>query len=704
MRHFQPLLTRSACEVEQVGARADERHQRHHQFFADRVNRRVGHLGEQLLEVGVQQLGLRRQRRDWRVGAHGAHGLLAGLGHGREQELDVFLRVAKGLLTVEQRHVGLGRGRLHVRHVLEQHLGAVQPLPVGVLGGQFFLQVLVGDDAVLLEVDEQHLARLQAPLGGDGLLGEVQHAHFRRQHDEAVTGDEITGGTQAVAVQRSADLAAVGEGDCRRSIPRLHQGGVVLVEGAAVFIHQRVAGPRFRDHHHHGVRQRVTGELQQLQRVVEAGAIRLAFIRDRPQLLHVGAEQVGAHGGITRRHPVVVAAQRVDLAVVADHPVRVGERPGREGVGREPLVHQRQSRRHLVVLEVGIIVAQVHAQHETLVDDGFGRHGHDIVARGIRVADRGHAVRHNLAHDIELAREAERVGVLEVGAAGHEHLAVEGFGRLDRLTQHGRVDRHVAPAQHFKVFFCRRLGKDVLDALAHGRVARHEHEAHAIVARCRQFETEALCFAREEVVRDLDQDASAVTGLRVRAHRTAMFQIFQDAQAVRNDAVALHVVDVGDHADTAGIVLVGRIVQTGFGGQSGLGQSLGACCRVVCHVRPSLPVAPEPVRSGWDQMHQMSNRFTSFSGAAGQGAGGVVEMAAPCCRLVRCVCLDYPVRTILALALPLWSLLGSALACTFLRAFETVAFPQGQADRACIAGFPFRSHFDDVSDLSGWSA
>ena len=47
---------------------------------------------------------------------------------------------------------------------------------------------------------------------------------------------------------------------------------------------------------------------------------------------------------LARLHPVDVAAQRVDLAVVRDVAVRVGERPGREGVRAEPLVHQRERR------------------------------------------------------------------------------------------------------------------------------------------------------------------------------------------------------------------------------------------------------------------------------------------------------------------------------------------------------------------------
>ena len=132
-------------------------------------------------------------------------------------------------------------------------LGAVEPLLIGMRAGELGLDLLVGDDAALLEVDEQHLAGLEPPFLHDALLGDGQHAGLRSHHDEAVVGHEIAGRPQAVAVERGADLAAVGEGHGGRAVPRLHQAGVIFVEGAALGIHQRIAGPGLRDQHHRGM-------------------------------------------------------------------------------------------------------------------------------------------------------------------------------------------------------------------------------------------------------------------------------------------------------------------------------------------------------------------------------------------------------------------------------------------------------------------
>jgi hypothetical protein len=51
--------------IHQIRLGPDARRQRHHQLFADRVDRRIGYLGEQLLEIFEEQLrpiGQHRQR------------------------------------------------------------------------------------------------------------------------------------------------------------------------------------------------------------------------------------------------------------------------------------------------------------------------------------------------------------------------------------------------------------------------------------------------------------------------------------------------------------------------------------------------------------------------------------------------------------------------------------------------------------------
>ncbi len=559
LAHFEPLAPRMSLEVEQVRPRADERDQAHDQFFADRVDRRVGDLGEVLLEVGVEKLRLVAERRDRRVGPHRTDRFLARHRHRRHQEGEVLLRIAERLLPVEQRHVGARGARLDRVEVFEHDLGRLEPFPVRVGARQLALDLVVGNDAAFDEVDEQHLARLQPPLGDDRLLGNRQHAHFGSEHEQAVVGDEIARRPEAVTVERGADLAAVGEGHRRRTVPRLHHRGVVLVEVAPRLVHQRVAGPRLRDQHHHRMGERIAAAHQELERVVETGGVRLALVGDRPQLGDVGAEQLGIDARLARRHPVDVAAQRVDLAVVGDHAVGMGEPPGREGVGGEALVDERQRGFEPRILQVLVVARQLMDQHHALVDDGPARHRNGIIFGDAVAAERVDAVGNHLAQDVQPA--LERILVGQGGAAADEHLALHRLDRLHAFAEIGIVDRNVAPADQVAAFVGDRFGDDRLGAGARLRVARHEELADRIMAGLGQGEAQLGAFLGEEAVRDLGEHAAAVAERRVGAGCAAMVEIGEDLETLFEDCVRGAALHVGDDADAARIAFLGGVVK-----------------------------------------------------------------------------------------------------------------------------------------------
>ena len=488
LAHFEALLVGKAFEVEQIRPRPDDRHQAHHQLFADRIDRRVGDLGEVLLEISEQRLPLVRQRRNRRVVAHGADGFFAGGAHRRHQQLQVFLRVAEGLLAIEQRQVRDVLAVAGFRQVFQHDLRALKPLLVGMALRQRRLELFVGNEAAFDQIDQQHLARLQAPLLDDVLFRNRQHAHFRRHDDAVVAGQQIARRPQAVAVERGADLAAVGEGERGRAVPRLHQRGVVFVEGAPLFVHQRIAGPGLGHHHHHGVGERVATLHQQFERVVEAGGVGLAFVGDRPQLVDVVAEQRRGHRALPRRHPVDVAAQRVDFAVMRDVAVRMRQRPGREGVGREALMHQRDGALEIRIVQIGIIGAELIGQEHALVDDRPARDRHRVIARRAALDAPVDRVGDRLAQDIEPALELV-FGELRLALAD-EDLRVERLGRLDRFAERLVVLRDVAPAEQHEALADDHVLVDVADDLAPVRVARHEQLADGVFAGLGQGEAE----------------------------------------------------------------------------------------------------------------------------------------------------------------------------------------------------------------------
>ena len=172
--------------------------------------------------------------------------------------------------------------------------------------------------------------------------------------DEVVLGHVVARRPQAVAIEHRADHAAVGEGNRRRAVPRLHQRRVVLVERPPL----RAAssrGPATARGSSSGCacgsdRPAMTRNSSTLSKVAvslpPSRMIGSIFFRSSPSTSDSQQRLAGAH-------PVDVAAQRVDLAVVRDVAVRVRQRPRRERVGAEALVDERERRLDDRVGEIG---------------------------------------------------------------------------------------------------------------------------------------------------------------------------------------------------------------------------------------------------------------------------------------------------------------------------------------------------------------
>ena len=138
---------------------------------------------------------------------------------------------------------------------------------------------------------------------------------------------------------------------------------------------------RLRDEQLQRVGDRAAGADQQLDDRVDrrrVGGLEVDHRQHRGELV---AEQLRAHRAFARPHPVAVAGQRVDLAVVGDHPVGVGELPAREGVGREARVHQAEGRLGALVAELGEEVLELGRAQHALVDEGAGGEGDDLQLR-----------------------------------------------------------------------------------------------------------------------------------------------------------------------------------------------------------------------------------------------------------------------------------------------------------------------------------
>ena len=240
--------------MQQVSLRANGVAEAGDQLLADGIQGRIGYLGKQLREVVEQHPRLVAEYRNRRVGTHGAECLLPRPSHGQHQQLQLLQCVTKYPLAPQYRlvtpHLMITGGK-----IIDMQQTGMQPVFIGMIGGQVVLQFFVVDDAALRSVDEEHATGLQAALSDHLVGGDVEHSYLGGHHHHIVRGDPEPTGAQTVAVQYRADHRTVAEGNGCGPVPRLHDGRVVLVKRSALRAHGGVVLPRFGDHHEHRMGQ-----------------------------------------------------------------------------------------------------------------------------------------------------------------------------------------------------------------------------------------------------------------------------------------------------------------------------------------------------------------------------------------------------------------------------------------------------------------
>ena len=257
--------------LEQIALRPEVHRQRHHELLANRIDRGIGNLREHLPEVRGEELRTLRQNRERRVVPHGPSRLFTSFTHWSQYHFQFVGRIPKRPLPSVKRNRPVSWQLILLfrdeRSQINPLLG--NPPPVRPHHRQLHLDRFVVEYPPLRGVDDEHLARLESPLGANVPDGNRQRARFRRHHDEIVGRNYVPRGAESVAIEHRRDLASVGEGDCGRPVPRLHQRSVVLVKCPPLLRHVVVAFPRLGNQHRHRVREGPSRERQQLEHVVE---------------------------------------------------------------------------------------------------------------------------------------------------------------------------------------------------------------------------------------------------------------------------------------------------------------------------------------------------------------------------------------------------------------------------------------------------
>lgn len=512
----------------------------------------IGHLGKELLEVIEQGLFVVGEDRQWDVHPHGGGGLRPGACHREDGVFHILIGITEGLLQPGQLLLGVA-GHLFVgdRQVLQPDEAPVQPLAVGLAGGVGLLQLRVINDTPLDCIHQQHLPRLQPGFLHDLPGVQVQGTHLGGEDQLTVVSDIVPGGAQPVPVQHRSHGVAVGEQDGGRTIPGLHHDGVILVQVPLGPADTAVLGPGLRDGDHHREGQVHAAHDQELQGVVQHGRVGPGPVDHRVDLVQGVIDHRVGHGLLPGQHPVCVAPDGVDLAVVEDQAVRVGPLPGGIGVGGEAGVNACDGAVVVPTLQVQVELPQFpHQEHPLIYHCPAGQGGDIGVVVGLLKDSAGH---------IQPAVELQSPG--RIPRPLHEGLLDVGHLGQCLLAQHLWADRHLPPAQKFHAFLGHNDLEHLLSLIAPESVLGKEKHTYAIVPRLPQLDAALRGRLLKKLVGDLEEDAHAVTGLSLSVLSRSMLQLLHDFQRTVHRLIALAALDVHHGSDAAGIVLKRRVIQ-----------------------------------------------------------------------------------------------------------------------------------------------
>ena len=520
--------------VQDVAQIAEPGFQRHHPAFAQGVDRRVGHLAEILPEEMRQRAVNRRQDSRRRIIAHRGDHFLAVLHHRGQNLLQLFNRIARRDLPLAQ----LGPGELRLlRHVLQQRVqinDLANPIAIGLGIGQLVLQLGVMEELALGHIDSNHLPRPQGALFANGGFIHRHHPCLRARNQQPIAGHDIAHRAQAIAIKAPADPAAVGHRQRRRTIPRLDDRVAVGIHIRPSLGHVgRGLGPRLR--HQHGFRHggRPARADQDLEHRIQSPRIRGATRNDRLDILSHIPKGGRSHADLVALHPVDVALQRVDLAVMGEHPEGLGQPPLREGVGAVTLVIDRKGGLEPLIHQIGVEGGDLFGQHHALVDDaaaGQGAQIHPLNPGGIG------GFLNPAADDVQLPLKLLLIDVL---FTADQDLLNLGPRRIGLVAQNARVHRHMPPAinvmahaQHFGFH-------DGPATLLRAKVgARQEH----LPDRDQLFRVRLMARAAHLVIEELDRnlhmDPRPVASLAIGIDRAPVPHRLQRVDPVFHDLTA----------------------------------------------------------------------------------------------------------------------------------------------------------------------
>ena len=134
--------------------------------------------------------------------------------------------------------------------------------------------------------------------------------------------------------------------------------------------HGGVIAKTFRDQQRLGHGRIAPCAHQQFKHIIKRGGIRTAGLHHRLDIFHEGIKQRMGKPRFMRLHPIHIAMQRIDFAIMRQRAERLRQAPGGEGIGRITLMINGKAADETLIQQIGIEFRQRFRQEHALVDDG----------------------------------------------------------------------------------------------------------------------------------------------------------------------------------------------------------------------------------------------------------------------------------------------------------------------------------------------
>ena len=181
------------------------------------------------------------------------------------------------------------------------------------------------------QINRDHLTRPQAATFGNFGFIYMHHARLRTRYQQAICCMGIPHWPQTVAVCPANDPIPEMCGDCSGAIPWLHHRiaiGVKLGKFAiAAYIH------RLRDHHGFYHWQATSALQQQLKHRIQRRRIRCTLFDNWLDVIDAISKNFMFHPVFMAGHPIAIAAQGINLAIMGKNTERLCQLPSWKSVG-----------------------------------------------------------------------------------------------------------------------------------------------------------------------------------------------------------------------------------------------------------------------------------------------------------------------------------------------------------------------------------